>query len=65
MDQMRCLRGRECKGKGRGHGIPCCVLIAAAAPPNPRDLFRRALYQLLDSADLKIYTCTPLCRLVS
>jgi hypothetical protein len=57
INQMRCLRGRECKGKGRGHGIPCCVLTAAAAPPNPRNLFRRALYQLLD---LKIYMHTAL-----
>jgi hypothetical protein len=32
----------------RGHGVPRCVLITAAAPPNPRNLFRRALYQLLD-----------------
>ena len=60
MDQTRCLRCRECKGEGRGHGFPCCVLIAAAAPPKPRNLFRRALYQLLDSADLKIYMHTTL-----
>jgi hypothetical protein len=60
MDQMQCLRGRECRGKGRGHGIPCCVLIAAAAPLNPRNLFGRALYQLLDSADLKNYMHTTL-----
>ncbi len=36
------------------------MLIAAAAPPKPRNLFRRALYQLLDSADLKIYMHTTL-----
>jgi hypothetical protein len=59
-DQMQCPRGRECRGKGRGHGIHRCMLIAAAAPPNPRNLFRRALYQLLDSADLKIYMHTTL-----
>jgi hypothetical protein len=60
MDQMQCPRGRECRGKGRGHGVPRCVLIAAASPPNPRNLFRKALYQLLNSADLKIYMHTTL-----